>query len=65
MLPKNLRLAMARAALTELADRHSPLEVLLEKLVEKLVDPSCSTEPATPIDDKGEYRPECDQAPND
>src|SRR5208337_5566687 len=52
-------------ALTELADRHSPLEVLFEKIV----DPSRSAEPAIPIDDpiddKSEYRPEGDQAPND
>ncbi|HKN30687.1 MAG TPA: hypothetical protein VJY34_23575 [Roseiarcus sp.] len=47
--------------LTELADRHSPLEVLFEKIV----DPSRSAEPAIPIDDKSEYRPEGDQAPND
>ena len=47
--------------LTELADRHSPLEVLFEKIV----DPSRSAEPAIPIDDKNEYRPEGDQAPND
>src|SRR5271165_2549642 len=47
--------------LTELADRHSPLEVLSEKIV----DPSRSAEPAIPIDDKSECRPEGDQAPND
>src|SRR5208337_1418339 len=47
--------------LTELADRHSPLEVLFEKIV----DPSRRAEPAIPIDDDDEYRPEGDQAPND
>src|SRR5271166_6331476 len=47
--------------LTELADWHSPLEVLLEKIV----DPSQSVEPAIPIDDKSEYRPKGDQAPNE
>src|SRR5208337_2458478 len=47
--------------LTELADRHSPLEVFFEKIFA----PSRSAEPAIPIDDKSEYRPEGDQAPND
>jgi hypothetical protein len=47
--------------LTELADWHSPLEVLFEKIV----DLSRSAKPAIPIDDKSEYRPEGNQAPND
>ena len=46
--------------LTELADWHSPLEVLLEEIV----DPSRSAEPAIPKDDKSDYRPEGDEAPN-
>ena len=47
--------------LTELADRHSPLDVLSEKII----DPSRSAEPSIPIDDESEYRTEGDQAPND
>jgi hypothetical protein len=47
--------------LTELADRHSPLEVFFEKLG----DPSRSAEPEIPIDDKSEYRPEGDQPQHD
>src|SRR5208337_398815 len=42
--------------LTELADRHSSLEVLFEKIA----DPSRSAEPAIPIDDKSEYRRDAD-----
>ncbi len=48
-------------ALTELADRHSSLEVLSEKIL----DPARSAEPAIPIDAKSEYRPEGDEAAND
>jgi hypothetical protein len=42
----------------QLADRHSPLEVFFKKIV----DSSPGGEPAIPIADKTEYRPEGDHA---